>query len=441
MSVLGECFTERDNLEKLVSMSEVKGVASLRGHNRSEVGSALNQSKRISKLNPVVLQLDSNINSFSEHPLNLSVQSTEKPEPEKSDSMYQRLIHLNMKEGNAEEIVEDNMAHKQEELQYSDTEKNPIAMHSSETKNAENSEEIREERVSSLKKLLNQKYGESKLQSYTFTSDNEVKSVAALSIMPSKSFNLSEYSLTNIHSDCRNVNTEFVPGDAQRVQAVQLVKESNKAGFRCNMKKSFSTTQNPHGSESGSIAEELEEPAKQSSNTVEDITNKVVNTSSPSINNKEPINILKPKRSHKNSMKDKCETIMTDRIKDNSNTKEKMREVDKTRNEVKSLHNFLKNNYSKSETLPYNIKRSSNDFYNKIMEDSNVNHTTDAGTSRIKDNLNDHVQNIATKEDKSLQEKLDEIEKELQSKEAKIKQKKSPNIKYCGCNSVGCIQC
>jgi hypothetical protein len=296
-NLVGECFTKKGSL---ISEGEMKGTSF---EDRSEATQS--RTKRASKLNPVLMQLGTTHNC-PELPLDLSIESISKPEPEKSDSMYDRLIHLNMKEENKDEINEspvktniNNTLNK--ELTY--TEDNTATINNS------RNVEVIEERVSSLKKLLNKKYVESKLQSYTFTTDNEIKSVAALSIMPSKSFNLSEPSLIN---------------DERTSKKVQCL----------------------------SYKEDLEKQV----DGVEDMTNEAMNTSNKN-------NSLSAILSLKNT---------------------------KTRNEVRSLYNFVKENYKKGETLSYDIERTSNEFYNKIMKDTNYD-----SNKRNEENLKERINEIS----------------------------------------------
>ena len=341
-----ECFTERKSgKKKLITMSETKRTISLRQHKE-------NESKHIAKLNPVILRLESSINN-SELPLDLSIQSTDKPEPEKSDSIYERLIHLNMKERNAEEIKD-------------------ITIYK------ENNSKVKEEeRVSNMKNLLNQKYGESKLQSYTFTTDNEVKSVAALSIMPSKSFNLSEFCLTNIHSDIKNTDSD-----------IQGVKENK---VKHVMKKSFSVAQNLQENESSIVM-------KESANNAEDITEEIMNATIQTNNS-----LVTNTQGHTKVKRNNSNAIIKAEFSENR----------KIRNEVKTLYNFVKRNYEREEALSYDIEKNSNEFYNKIMEDSNADYGTN--TKELLKDIDNQIVNgfSATVKEKSLQEKIAEITKEL----------------------------
>ena len=306
-NLFGECYTEKRNLRRLVSESRIRGV-SFRDTN--EV--VRNKARRVSKLNPVLMQLDSNTHNCSKLPLDLSIESINKPEPEKSDSMYDRLIHLNKEEDKKDEVLIKNYsaANNTTKKELTDTEDDVATINNSKITNEDRG--VIEERVSSLKKLLNKKYVESKLQAYTFITDNEIKSVAALSIMPSKSFNLSEPSLIN--DDKPNKK----PSDTQ-----------------CVLDK--------------------EDSVKQ----VEDVMNEVINKNEK--NNS--ISIIKELKSIK------------------------------IRNEVKSPYNFVKEKHTKAETLPYNIERNSNEFYNKIMEDTN--------------------HDFNRKDREGLKERIDEIRREL----------------------------
>lgn len=428
----GECFAENSSRgRRLVKASEAEGGASFRQQNKSEAAVTLNHSKRVSKLNPVLLQLDSSVNNCSELPLDLSLQSIEKPEPEKSDSMYDRLIHLNMKEKNGEEIrnlgiEEDNPSRGREEL--------VDAMDESKAQDTSEDSEAAEDRVDSLKKLLNQKYVESKQQSHTFVTDSDVKSVAALSIIPSRSFNLSACSLTNIHSGSRNGSDTQLAAKANcKELRAPTVKESNAR--KCSiMKKSFSGAQNlVYRSGSGSVAGEESAMKGCEGNKAEDITSEVMNaTSKTDTENSINTNISEEKQvldasawtggqkrcsSNADNLDDSGRTLRAG--KDTLASSDGFRETRKTRNEVRSLYNFVKHNYNLPETLSYDIEKNSNEFYGKIMEDASVN--SSMHNALLRDKKAENGSDLGTRSDaaRSLQERIHEISRELRAEQGR----------------------
>ena len=162
----------------------------------------LTKTKSESKLIPVVLPLNGGDD------ISASSIIYKRPESELSNCIYEKLIHLNIRNDPSLITIEtskekvDLDKHKEKYIKQEN-------LGSIKGKaNSKNNESMKK-KAAGLKSLLKQKYEEFRLQSYTFTTDNEIKSVPTLSIIPSKSINLSENSVTDSQNNIDNCNASM----------------------------------------------------------------------------------------------------------------------------------------------------------------------------------------------------------------------------------------